>query len=182
MLRRRKYYAEKFDFKCEDCGDYKCYDDVEEGEFFCNHYRELDQLREKYTKKYLKRSKLSITGTKLLDFIPKLKEKKEQLVKKSLNRTIERFLEKQYDFVQQRREIEDKIVKCLNRNAYLAVKKGYYCFRDQDLRIADCRFCKNYWAQFDYCIVNYELRNRRGFCPSYKLGKSLDSLYEEVAE
>jgi len=182
VLRRRKYYAKKFDFKCEDCYRYKFYDYVEEGEFICSHYRELDQLEKEYTKKYLRKSKPSLMGATLLDFIPKLKEKKEQLIKKSLNRAMEKFLEKQNDFVWRKREIADKIVKCLNRRAYLAAEKGYYYFRDQDLRIAYCRFCQNYWAQYDFCIVYYELKNRRGLCPLYKFGKSIDSKFKEAEE
>lgn len=177
---KKGYWAEKLGFTCQDCPDYMIEDILR-----CPLQIELNELRE--TEEVYEIFDITastprkpLLRTYLSDFVSDFN--KSKILRERTTRELETDEDEGlYEaLLWRKKRVEDKIQKCLNKKHYLAVVKRKYLFRNQHLRIADCRLCENYWALHDYCQVNYELKNMRGICPLYKFGKRLDFTFKEV--
>lgn len=182
---RKDSYAALFKFNCTNCKKFRDNIDDRTFSFKCDKYQKLvqletepDQLRKKYAKKYLDKSKDMVWGGDLLDFIPELKKKKEQEIEKSKINHIKLYLMQQLGCAKRLKEIEiekkevkSKIIRCLYTRAHQAVK-DYSCFIDQERYVADCKICSNYLAEVDHCIQRRNpLRKKRGYCQYFKFDK-----------
>jgi len=107
---------------------------------------------------------MSFTCLNLIDFIPSLKGKKEQLIEEAKDKAINRFLNQDEKFLEEETEMENNITKCLNKKAYLAVTEDKFSFRNQ----TDCRLCWYYIIPLSRCAVGLHIKRVIGFCPVYE--------------
>jgi len=150
----RGYWSRKVNSRCEDCLRFT----------WCPKIEKLHEVENLYINLYTKLRNKSVYTLEKYIGISSFKEPKQKELEPVIKDGI---------------EIEDEIQKCLNSRTYLAVKKDYRCFSNQDSwGISDCNTCMSYVTTLNVCyFLETEVRDRRGWCPYYEHGEPLD--YEE---